>query len=243
MNSEKNLKDNKQKKNKKYGNFYYDFVKVTGALPVLLWMRPKILRPYGKKKLKGGVLISANHRSYLDPIIVHCAFSGRRLHSLATKDLFNTKLKSAFFNRMHCIEVDKDNFTLSAFHEIVTRLKDGKAVVIFPEGQINTSQNANSLLTFKSGAALMAHKSAAPILPVYIVKREKWYQRQRIVVGEPVDIRAMVGDTPTMADFSRVSEYLRDKEMELMEYYEGWRNRKNKTIEDATSKERQEIKQ
>jgi len=220
LNSEKNLKDRKtQKKKKKIGNFCYDFVKVTGALPVYFWMRPKRYFPFGKKKLKDAVLISANHRSLLDPVIVHCAFPGRRLNCLATKELYNTKLKAAFFNRMHCIVVDKENFSLSSFHEVVNRLKDGKAVVIFPEGQVN-SEGKDTLLTFKSGAVLMAHKSGAPILPIYIVKREKWYQRQRIIIGEPVNIRELVGAIPTMEELNRASEYLRDKEIELREYYE-----------------------
>ena len=218
MNSEKNLKSSRKRK-KLFYNFCYDFVKVTGALPILLWLRPKIYRPYGTKTLKKGVLVSANHRSMLDPVIVHVIFPTRRMNCLATKDLFNTELKRRFFNQMHCIEVDKDNFTLSAFHEVVLRLQNEKMVVIFPEGGLNRDKE-DTIHTFKSGAVLMAHKSKKPILPVYIVKREKWYHRQRIVVGEPFYVSESVGAMPTLAEINVASDNLRKMEIELREYFE-----------------------
>ncbi len=218
MNLEKNSKDKKQKK-RVFPNFCYDFVKITGAIPVLLWLRPKVYRPYGTRIPKGGTLVSANHRSLLDPVIVHTVFPWRRLNCLATKELFNTKLKNAFFNQMHCIIVDKDNFNLSAFHQVISRLEDGKVVVIFPEGGLNRDKE-ETIHTFKSGAVLMAHKAKASILPIYIVKREKWYQRQRVVIGEIFDVREEIGNMPTLEQLNRASETLRKRELELREYYE-----------------------
>lgn len=185
---------------------------------MLIWFRLKTYYPYGKKKPKGAVLISANHISYRDPVTMFVAFPFRRPNCLATKELFDTKIKRAFFTRMHCIEVDRDNFTVSAFHDVVERLKDGRAVVIFPEGRLNREEE--DLLSFKSGAVLMAHKADAPILPVYICKVNKWYQRQRIVIGEPFDVRAQLGAIPTIEKITAVSEALREKEIELRKYFE-----------------------
>ena len=242
MNSEKNLKDKRKRRWRIGYNFCYDFVKVTGAIPVLLWMRPKVIYPYGKKRIKGAALVSSNHRSLLDPIIVHCAIKSRRLNCLATKELYNTKLKARFFNLMHCIMVDKENFSLSSFHDVVDRLRDGKVVVIFPEGQINSGEKSD-VLTFKSGAVLMAHKSGAPILPIYIVKKEKWYQRQIILIGEPFDVCSRLGGVPALADLSGVSAELREKELELHEYYEKYVNKSKKkhhTNDEKSEKDTEE---
>lgn len=243
MNSAKNSKDSRQRKAKKppFYNFCYDFVKITGAIPIMLWLRPRIYRPYGTKTPRGGVMVSANHRSLLDPVIIHTAFPSRRLHSLATKDLFNTPLKSKFFNQMHCIMVDKENFTLSAFHQVVSRLNDGKMVVIFPEGGLNTDEN-QAISTFKSGAVLMAHKAKASILPVYIVPREKWYHRQRIVIGAPFNVCNEVGAMPTLAQLNEASEALRQRELALREYFEALPvykriNKKSKASESEKSNE------
>ena len=218
MSSEKNLKD-KKKKRKIGSNFCYDVLKWFGIWPALIWLRPKRIFPHGKKRVKGGVLVCANHRSFLDPLIVHCAILGRRLNCLATKDLYDTKKKARFFNLMNCIMVDKENFSLSSFHTVVEKLQDKKVVVIFPEGQVNREETGG-VLAFKSGAVFMAHKSGAPILPMYIVKREKWYERQKIVIGEPFDVRDALGAIPTLEKLTTVSEQLRIKEVELSEYYE-----------------------
>lgn len=216
MSSKNNLK-NKRKKTKGAGNFLYDFVKVTGSIPTLIWMRPKILRLGKKPKIKGGFMTTANHCSFVDPILVHCVFWKRRIYSLATKDLYSTPLRTWFFNKMHCIQVDKQNFSLNSFHEVTRQLKRGKVVSIFPEGQLN--RDAEEMLAFKSGVILMAHSARVPIVPVYLVPPGRWYQRRAAVVGEPIDVRALCGDMPTVDDFNRASDYVHQKEEELKAFY------------------------
>jgi len=218
---EKNLNEENKKKprrKKERGYAAYDFVRVTGILPILLWMRPKRLYQGKKPKLKGAVLISANHIDMTDPVLLLGLFSHRRLHFLATKDLYEKKLGAFFFERMHCIKVDKENFSLDSFHTVTKNLKEKKAVVIFPEGGVNTTDEA--LLTFKSGAVLMAHRGGAPIIPVYIAKPGKWYQRRIAVIGEPFDVAAVCGKIPTMEQLDRASEQLREQEYALMRIYE-----------------------
>ena len=205
-------------KKRPVGNFWYDFVKITGLIPGLIWIRPKVIRTGGKTP-RGGVLISSNHPTFLDPIILLASIRERRLHSLATTDLFSSKFKTFMFTRMHCIPVDKTNFSMTTFHEVVDRLKAGKAVVIFPEGQVNRN-GGQEIRAFKSGAILMAHRAGAPVLPVYIVRREKWYRPQYVVVGEPFDVRAAVGPSPTMEQVERVCDQLREKELNLKHFYE-----------------------
>ena len=214
-------------------------MKITGAIPTLLWFRLKLLYPFGKPKIRGGVLISANHISYLDPIIICTVFKWRRIHSLATKDLFQKKGMAKFLRLMHCIEVDKENFSIASFHTVVELLSDGKAVSIFPEGQINNTGNNESPLAFKSGVTLMAHKSGAPILPVYIVKRDKWYQRQKVVIGRPIDVKERLGAFPSVESLSSVSALIREEEIKLIEYYNSTKNKKNpknenKSLQGAT---------
>lgn len=213
MNS-KNKRKPKKKINKCY--FLYDFVKITGAIPTLFWLRPKVV-VCGKQKptkMKGGVLISSNHISFTDPVLLHCAFWRRRLHCLATKDLYRNKFLSFFFKHIHCIQVDKENFSVNSLHEVCDCLKREKAVLIFPEGQVNRSEQ--EMLGVKSGVVLMAYLAKKPVLPVYIVKPEKPHYRRKVLVGDPIYIHELVGKTPSMDDFNRASEYLREKELELI---------------------------
>ena len=220
MSSEKNLKDKekKPKVRKRPGNLFYDFVKITGALPILLWMRPKRYYVEGAKvPLRGGVLISANHGSPTDPITVQFVSFLRRVNCLATKELFKSRIGDWFFHHVHCIKVDRDNFSFQMFNEVVDRLRLGKAVVIFPEGRLNSDE---TLLAFKSGVILMAFRGDAPIIPVYIAKRTAWYQRQRIVIGAPIDIKTLIDGIPTADKVNAASEAVRQAEIRLKEYYE-----------------------
>ncbi len=227
MNSTK--KSNNQSPKKKIGKyFWYDFVKITGAPSALLWTRPKVYGLNGKKppKIKGGVLVSSNHISFEDPIIVLCVFWYRRLFSLATKDLYKNKLLEIMFGCMHCIQVDKGNFSMKSLHAVFEYLSEDKAVLIFPEGRVNLQDTQMS--SFKSGAVLMAHRTKKPILPIYLVKPKKWYHRREIIIGEPFDVADSLGDYPTMQDMARVSDELRQKELELCEYYNNISKEKNK---------------
>ena len=173
----------------------------------------------GMEKLgkKEPCLYLMNHCSFIDPIVIHCLFWKRRIYSLATKDLYDTKLKAWLFHHMHCIQVDKQNFSLDSFHEVTLQLKRGKIVSIFPEGQMNYAPE--NMLAFKSGIVLMAHKAKVPILPVYLVPPENWHQRRVAVIGEPIDIRSLCGMIPTMDELNRAADYIHEKEEELKQFY------------------------
>ena len=224
------LKEEKTKKKTKKPktHFWFDFVKITGGLPTLLFLRPKVLCIGNKKshKIKDGVLISSNHTSYLDPVLMLCVFWRRRVHFLATKDLYRSKFGNWFFTQMHCIMVDKENFSMQSLHQVRDDLKKDYAVLIFPEGEVNREKQ--EMLHFKAGAVLMAHMSNKPILPVYIVKPKKWWHRRKVVVGDPIDVRALCGAIPSMDKMEKASEFLREKEMELMEYYQNYQSGKEK---------------
>lgn len=211
------------KKNKKrfksytFWTFCHDFIKFTGAIPAWIFFRPKVIRMGKKGKLNAAILM-ANHVGFFDPIILQFVFPLRRKWSLATKDFFNNALNRAFFKSFLCIPVDKKNVTIDMYHGISDVLKAGKLLLIFPEGTINASDDAE-FMKFKGGVALFAILNKVPVVPIYIVKREKWYQRQHLVIGEPVYLDETLGRVPTPADIEKVSELLQAKEEELASNY------------------------
>ncbi len=154
----------------------------------------------------------------MDPLVIHCTFGNRRIYSLATKDLFATPTKQWFFEKVHCIIVDKENFSLKSFHEVTHQLKRGKVVSIFPEGGVHVG--AKEMSAFKSGTILMAHTAKVPIVPVYLVPASKWYHKHYVVVGAPIDVREICGDRPSVEQIDKAAEYIRQKNEELKQYYE-----------------------
>jgi 1-acyl-sn-glycerol-3-phosphate acyltransferase len=72
-------------------------------------------------------------------------------------------------------------------------LKEGNMLVVFPEG---TRQKSEKLGEGKKGAASMALRSGASILPVAIIGSYKPFRRMKVVYGEPFDAAAAVSHLP-----------------------------------------------
>lgn len=215
-----NSKGKHEKKRKGQNNFCYNFVKFTGAIPVLLWLRPKVVYCGEQKKyrIKGGALVVSNHVAMTDPLAILCALWYRLPRFIASEEIFGTKRKKIFFTMMHCIKVDRKNFNMSTFYEVSDELAAKKIVVVFPEGEINQT-GSSSPMPFKSGAILMAHKNNVPVVPVCIVKREKRYQRQVVLFGDPIDVRQRVGAVPSLAAINALNEEIRETEADLLQQY------------------------
>lgn len=216
MNSNKSSKK-KDKRRLRVSPLYY-FVKITGILPVLLWLRPHIHRIGTEKKPKGGFLVSANHSTFVDPVVMALSFPFRTIRLLATTDILNTKLKRWFFFRMNCIEVNKENFSVNSLHDVLFYLRHGKVVGIFPEGHAHLGSDA--ITPFKSGMILMAYKARAPIVPMHIVPPHKKHGRWHAVIGDPVDIYPLCGPIPSAAALENAAQYMRERELELQRWYE-----------------------
>lgn len=217
------------KKDKKYNKFvqtfdpkmwFHDFVKLTGGLPVLVDLRIKkiFLNKKPKGFYKGKYIISANHASFIDPIIIMNAFWMRRVCFVATQDFFEKKIWNIVFRGFGCISINKNNPTLKTFNEVKEKLARGHLVSIFPEGEVTHDKELHAL---KSGIVMMAIMADSPILPIYIVKREKRIRRQVVIFGEKINYKDYVeGLMPTMDEINNISNLLLEKELELKNKYE-----------------------
>ena len=173
-----------------------DLIRVTGALPGLVWLRPKIryTSKQAKKRLRGGVLVIANHTSFIDPACMMYVLWYRRLYFVCHQAFVETKA-GPFFES----------------------LRDGKAVTLFPEGHVN---KGDEMLEFKSGMVLISMQSKRPIVPVYLKPRRHWYSRLKAVVGEPVDITSLSEGRPAFSKIQEVTALLKKREEELEAFAE-----------------------
>lgn len=221
--SMKKKKNRKQKKFNKiqslfdYKYFFYDFVKLTGFIPALLIFRMKyyFINKSQKKEFKNSpCIIVANHSSFFDPFIMVSAFYYKRVSLVATKDLFNTKFKSFLFKAFGCILVDKDNVSMKTFKGVNDTILRGHSVGVFPEGTvIHQDDNVDA---FKGGVIMMALMAKTCIYPTYIVKKSKWYQRQKIIIGEKFDVKDYLkSPIPSIEEISSCANELYKKEQEL----------------------------
>ena len=137
---------NEQKKNKaplfSPKNFLIDFIRVTGAIPTLLWLRPKKLfaTEKAKERLRGGALIIANHTDFVDPVFLMTAFWYRRQRFIASEEIMDSSA-GWFLKACGCIKIDRNNVTMNTMREITDTLKNGEVVSMFPQGRISAGED------------------------------------------------------------------------------------------------------
>lgn len=159
--------------------------------------------PY-KKKLWGGLLIAANHQGFIDPLVVSCAFRYRRVHFLTAEAVMKNKVLALLLRGMGCIKIDRSISDIEAIGKSVGVLKDGRCLVMFPQGGIQ-----EDLTQVKAGAALIALQAGVPILPLYSAPRKHWWQRRVVVIGELIDPKKLLTRMiPSVEDLERISATL-----------------------------------
>ena len=113
---------------------------------------------------RGGVIIASNHAAYVDPPCLGACIP-RETTFFAKKELFAVPVVREFITYTNSIPVDRQGFSRSSLNEVIKRLKDGWAVLIFPEG---TRTRTGEFLEPKSGAGMMAVMADVPIVPCFV---------------------------------------------------------------------------
>jgi 1-acyl-sn-glycerol-3-phosphate acyltransferase len=222
----KNDKEVKKAKLFSFKNIVLDFVRITAA-PGLLWFRPKHIyeNEAAKKKIKGAAIVIMNHVGMIDPMYLMLAIWYRRHRFVCKADLMKSKLGGFWLRLFRCIPIDRENASFNSMRQIVDVLKEGNLVSMFPEGQVNLGSEMPA--AFKSGMILMSVQSGAPIIPVYIKPRKHAYERIIAVIGEPFSVTEKYGPRPKFSQIDEAAQYLREKEIKLMELINKPGERKN----------------
>ncbi len=125
---------------------------------------------------QGGLLMLSSHQSHLDPLLLGLSCH-RRLSSLARSSLYRFKPFAAIITALDAIPIDREASTVAAMKGVINRLRDGAAVVIFPEGTRTADGNLGEL---KGGFVLLAKRAGVPIVPVAIVGAWECWPRTRL---------------------------------------------------------------
>ena len=129
------------------------------------------------KNLESGLLIVANHQTYLDPFFI-CAPIRRKFRFMAWDKAFDWFLVGWLIRYLGSFPVDTSRGTTkSVLRESLGALRDGATVLIFPEGA--RSFPDGKLLEFKTGAARIALEAGVPILPVTVKGANRVWSQTR----------------------------------------------------------------
>ena len=189
-------------------HFPMDFARFTMApLPLIYRVRAKT--PTGEKyrnKVRGGAIIAANHYDFADPLVLFITFWYRRVFFLAGELVMDGSLKSKLLAGLGAIKIDRNIADMEAIRRSVELLKEGHVLGVFPQGQLTKTQEVS---TIKQGAVLMALQAGVPIIPMYIEPQPKWYRGRDVVIGEPIDPKALcTKKIPSTADIQKITDIL-----------------------------------
>src|SRR5579884_3427271 len=137
---------------------------------------------------QGGVLIAPNHISDADPPAVGVALP-RPCYFMAKEELFRIPILGLIMRVMHGFPIKRYSADRAALRYTEELLKQGEAVVIFPEGKL--SENGQ-LQPFLPGVILVADRSGAPILPVALIGTDRLLPYGKLIprpTRKPVVVR------------------------------------------------------
>ncbi|HTU25236.1 MAG TPA: lysophospholipid acyltransferase family protein [Pirellulales bacterium] len=113
---------------------------------------------------EGGVLLVSNHQSHLDPVLAGVACD-RQMTTLARDTLFRIPLFRNLINSYDAIPLDREGVGLAGVKETMRRLKQGKVVLVFPEG---TRTSDGQVAPLKPGFCALARRTRVPVMPVAV---------------------------------------------------------------------------
>ncbi|MBI4259016.1 MAG: 1-acyl-sn-glycerol-3-phosphate acyltransferase [Actinobacteria bacterium] len=136
--------------------------------PVRLVARPVFRRWFGLAvehpelmPAEGPVILCMNHESWLDIPLAVIA-SPRPVTFMAKQELFRSRVGGPLLRRLGGFRVDREAFDLGAVRASLAILSAGGVLGIYPEG----TRSPGQLLPFLNGAAWLALRTGAPLVPM-----------------------------------------------------------------------------
>jgi glycerol-3-phosphate dehydrogenase (NAD(P)+) len=191
---------------------YHERTRTRGVNALVYWptrwvVKASILfyfrvRRLGREHIPGGgVILAANHRSFLDPFLIGCCI-GRPIYFVAKREMFKNPLLGWLLNCMGAFPVRRGEADEESVKTALALLERGRAVVMFPEG---TRIRAGSLAKPKRGVGRLALQSGAAVVPIAITGSERARDGWKI---KPVKVHIRCGPPLTFPRVDAPSPFL-----------------------------------
>lgn len=134
----------------------------------------------------GAAIVITNHKSNIDPVIVGMLFD-RPLAYMAKKELFRNAALRKLISTLGAFPIDRGAGDREALATSLDVLAHGGVLLMFPEGH---RQRDDEVHEFLPGAAMIALRSGAPVVPMAMDGTQRMLRGGR--PGLPA-LRALIG--------------------------------------------------
>jgi len=147
-------------------------------------------REYGR--VDGGLIVAANHRSFLDPFAIGAALPWRRpMNYVAKVELFERRWQGWLLSRLGAFPIRRGESDELAMETARLAVERGGTVCMFPEG---TRIRRGTLAAPRRGVGRLALQTGAPVLPTAVYGSERVRRGWRI---RPRQVRVRLGRAMT----------------------------------------------
>lgn len=143
--------------------------------PVKVLWRPETRGVPRVTDREGGLLIAANHQSFLDPMLIGVAWR-EPISYLARRSLFRIPGLGALMGALDAHPISRGAVDAAGVRTALRLLRGGRTVLVFPEG---TRTHDGSLGRFRPGAAALAVRCGVPMVPACVAGAYRCWPRTR----------------------------------------------------------------
>ena len=166
---------------------------------------------------EGPVLLCSNHLAKRDPVLLGLC-QKRQVFYMAKEELFRNKFLGGLFRMLGAFPVKRGTGGADALEDAYTLLEENGVVGVFIEGHRSKD---GKLLKPKTGAALLAYKTKAPVVPVCITAGDGlqpgMFKRTLIRFGKPISAQELHIQDDSSMQLRRASRLIMSRIAELRE--------------------------
>ena len=182
------------------------------------------VRGIEKLPKSGPYIISSNHQSYLDPLILAGVLPPSvfgKVFAVGTSEIFGSGFMLRLARSLRIVVVDPDANLIPAMRAGAFGLRQGRPLILYPEGERSIDGTPR---IFKKGAAILSIHMQVPIVPVAIEGFYKAWPRNKafqgftplkMVFGDPI-IPPSESDASEAA-YEKLTAHLKAKVVEMWE--------------------------
>lgn len=166
---------------------------------------------------EGPYIVICNHISNADPVFLCAGELKQQPHYMAKKELFKVPLVNKLVAALGAYPVDRGGADVSAIKNTIKMLKEGKCVGIFPQGhrQMGITPREADL---KNGAAMIAVRAEATVLPCYVRTKKNrfaFFRRVDVYMGKPIKFEELGYDPDAAGEYARITNLMFERVCEL----------------------------